>query len=174
MTGRAPSPSDPWQRKTGNYCAQMVGSQGDSGYDIFGTPRHSRTVPDAHPTVTHPGSPRGKNRKFSFSSSPSTSITALPCFATEGSLCDELIVEPGSVTLHGTFYRDDGSVEVICSMTLLRVHTSTLPFHSPVLHQTFAPTNLTAAEFPNGYPRIASFGTPADYTTLLKAIYLPG
>lgn len=138
----------------------------------FGTPRHIRTVPDAYPTVTLPRSsiiPRSRVRSFPFSPSPSSSITALSCFATEGGLGDELIVEPENVTPY-----DNGSVEVICSKTLPRVHTSTLPFHSSVLCQTFAPANLTAAEFSNRCPCIASSGTPADLTTLLKAIYLPG
>jgi hypothetical protein len=63
---------------------------------------------------------------------------------------------------------------VICGTTLFRVHTSTLSFQSPVLHQIFSPANLAAAESPNGCPRIRTSDTPGDFATLLKTIYLPG
>jgi hypothetical protein len=96
-------------------------------------------------------------------------------FTTGDSLEDEPILEPepGTITPHHTFYLNDGSVEVICGTTLFRVHTSTLSFHSPVLRQMFSPANLATAESPNRCPRIPSPDTPADFTTLLKAIYLP-
>ncbi|KAF9646053.1 hypothetical protein BDM02DRAFT_3061846, partial [Thelephora ganbajun] len=79
-----------------------------------------------------------------------------------------------AITPHDTFYLDDGSVEVVCGMILFRVHTSTLSFHSPVLRRMLSPANLTAAESPNGCPRIVSSDTSVDFVTLLKAIYLPG
>ena len=125
--------------------------------------------------------------------SPATNITALSDFTIADSLDDEaivepetitshdalyldeeVIVEPETITPHDTFYLDDGSVEVVCGKTLFRVHATTLSFQSPVLRQTFSPANLTAAESPNGCPRIASSDTPTDFATLLKAIYLPG
>ena len=71
------------------------------------------------------------------------------------------------------FYLEDGSVEVLCGKTLFRVHPSALSFYSPALRQMFSPANLTAAESPNGCPRIVSSTTPADFVTLLKIIYLP-
>jgi len=37
----------------------------------------------------------------------------------------------------------------------------------------FAKSNLTAAESPNGCPRIPSSDTATDFSTLLKVIYLP-
>ena len=69
--------------------------------------------------------------------SPSTSISALSDFAIADSLDGEQVVEPGTITPHDTFYLNDGSVEVICGMTLFRVHASTVSFHSPVLRQMF-------------------------------------
>ena len=101
------------------------------------------------------------------------SITALSDFTVADSLDDEPISKPETITPHDTFYLDDGSVEVVCGETLFRVHTSTLSFHSPVLRQMFSPANLTAAESPNGCPRIVSSDTPADFATLLKVVYLP-
>jgi hypothetical protein len=94
-------------------------------------------------------------------------------FTIADSLDDEPILEPETITPHDTFYLDDGSVEVVCGKTLFRVHTSTLSFHSPVLRQMFSPANLTAAESPNGCPRIVSSDTPTDFATLLKVVYLP-
>ena len=87
---------------------------------------------------------------------------------------DELPIDPMTIAQHKTFYLEDGNVEVVCGNTLFRVHTSVLSFHSPALRRMFAQTNLTAAESPNGCPRIPSSDTAADFTTLLKMIYLPG
>jgi hypothetical protein len=89
------------------------------------------------------------------------------------SVDDEPVLEPETLTLHDTFYLGGGGVEVVCDKTLFRVHTSVLSFHSPVLRQMFLPANLTAAESPNGYPRIVSSDTPTDFATLLKVVYLP-
>ena len=65
-------------------------------------------------------------------------------------------------------------MEVLCRDTLFRVHTSVLSFHSPALRRMFARASLAATESPNSCPRIASSDTAADFTTLLKMIYLPG
>jgi len=48
-----------------------------------------------------------------------------------------------------------------------------LSFHSPVLGQMFAKSNLAAAKSPNGCPRILSSDTSTDFATLLKIVYLP-
>ena len=87
---------------------------------------------------------------------------------------DEPPIDPTAITPHETFYFEDRNVEVLCGNTLFRVHPSILSFHSPALRRMFAQTNLTAAESPNGCPRILSSDTPKDFATLLKMIYLPG
>jgi len=132
-----------------------------------------RSQPPTLPSPA-PANPSEWNPKSSVPPSPSTSISALSDFTIADSLDDELVLEPETITPHDTFYLEDGSVEVVCSKILFRVHTSALSFHSPVLRQMFSPANLTAAESPNGCPRIVSSDTPADFATLLKAIYLPG
>ena len=73
-----------------------------------------------------------------------------------------------------TFYLEDGNVEVLCRNALFRVHTSILYFRSPALRPMFAQTNLASAESPNGCPRILSSDTAADFSTLLKVVYLLG
>ena len=87
---------------------------------------------------------------------------------------DELPFDPTAVVPHKTFYLEDGNVEVLCGNSLFRVTVSTLSFHSPMLRQMFARTNLATAESPNGCPRILSSDSAKDFTTLLKVIYLPG
>ena len=87
---------------------------------------------------------------------------------------DELSVDPTAAVPHGTFYLEDGNVEVLCGNTLFRVHTSILSFHSPALRRMFAQAGLATAESPNGCPRILSSDTPKDFATLLKMIYFPG
>ena len=67
---------------------------------------------------------------------------------------DELPSDPTATIPHKTFYLEDGNAEVLCGNTLFRVHTTILSFHSPALRRMFAPTNLAAAESPNGCPRI--------------------
>ena len=119
--------------------------------------------------------------------SPSISISSLSDFTTEGAsddgsptgtfadvYDDEPLVDPTAVVPHDTFYLEDGNVEVLCGNTLFRVTASILSFHSPALRQMFAQTNLATAESPNGCPRVLSSDTAADFTTLLKMIYLPG
>ena len=126
------------------------------------------TLPSPAPDI-----PSGWSPRASAPSSPSTSITALSDFTIADSLDDEPILEPETITPHDVFYLDDGSVGVVCDKTLFRVHTSALSFHSPVLRQMFSQANLTAAESPNGCPRVMSSGSPTDFATLLKVIYLP-
>jgi len=144
-----------------------------------------QSQPPTLPSPT-PDIPSERSPKSSAPPSPSTSITALSDFTIADSLDDEPVLEPETttpheptlepetVTSHDTFYLDDGSVEVLCGKTLFRVHAGALSFQSPVLRQMFSPANLTTAESPNGCPRVVSSDTPTDFTTLLKAIYLPG
>jgi len=89
------------------------------------------------------------------------------------SLDDESALESENITPHDMFHLDDGSVEVLCGKTLFRVHAGALSFHSPVLRQIFSSSSLTAAESPNGCPRIVSSDTSTDFATLLKVVYLP-
>ena len=149
----------------------------------------SQTPTPYSPALYHSS---GESPKSSTLPSPATNITVLSDLTIADSLDDEAtvepetttshdalyldeeaIVEPETITPHDTFYLDDGSVEVVCDKTLFRVHATTLSFQSPVLRQMFSPLNLTAAESPNGCPRIASLDTPTDFAALLKAIYLP-
>ena len=119
--------------------------------------------------------------------SPSTSIASLSDFTIADASDDESPVnptiadasddepplDPTTITPHGTFYIEDGNVEVLCGNTLFRIHAGVLPFHSPVLGRMFARENLVTAESPNGCPRILSSDTAMDFTTLLKIVYLP-
>jgi len=116
-------------------------------------------------TDTVPGSP--------VAHSPSISISALSDFTIADTSDDESPLDPTAITPHDTFYLDDGNIEILCGNTLFRVHASTLSFHSVVLSQMFAKSNLATAESPNGCPRILSSDTATDFTTLLKVIYLP-
>ena len=136
------------------------------GFPNVGELPQTPTVPS--PTPGHPSDESTR------SPSPSTSISALSDFTIANSLDGELAVEPETITPHDTFYLDDRSVEVICGMTLFRVHASTVSFHSPVLRQMFSSADLTTAESPNGCPRIVSSDTPTEFAILLKAIYVPG
>ena len=105
--------------------------------------------------------------------SPSISIASLSDFTFANTSDDESSHDPAAITPHDTFYLEDRNVEVLCGNTLFRVHTSVLSFHSPVLSQMFARSNLETAESPNGCPRILSSDTATDFATLLKVIYLP-
>ena len=126
-------------------------------------PLESVTTPEPD---TDPASP--------VTQSPSISIAALSDFTVADTSDDESPVDPTAITPHGTFYLEDGNVEVLCGNTLFRVHTSILSFHSPALRRMFAQATLATAESPNGCPRISSTDTARDFATLLKMIYLPG
>ena len=105
--------------------------------------------------------------------SPSISIATLSDFTTADTFDDESPLDFTAITLHDTFYLEDGNVEVLCGNTLFRVNTSVLSFNSPVLGRMLAKANLASAESPNGCPRIQTSDTAADFVTLLKIIYLP-
>jgi hypothetical protein len=107
--------------------------------------------------------------------SPSISIATLSDFTIADASDDEpQSADPTAISQHETFYIEDGNVEVLCGNTLFRIHPSVLSFYSPALRQLFTPTTLATAESPNGCPRILSSDTAADFTALLKMIYLPG
>ena len=120
--------------------------------------------------------------------SPSISITTLSDFtiadasddelpfdpSVAGTSDDELPIDPTAAVPHKTFYLEDGNVEVLCGNTLFRVTASILSFHSPALRRMFAKPSLATAGSPNGCLRILSSDSAADFTTLLKMIYLPG
>ena len=120
-----------------------------------------------------PDIPSDKSPTSSTPPSPSTSITTTSDFTIADSLDDELIPEPNTITPHDTFYLEDGSVEVLCGKILFRIQASALSFHSPVLRKMFSQANISAAESPNGCPRIVSSDAPLDFATLLKIVYLP-
>ncbi|KAF9646047.1 hypothetical protein BDM02DRAFT_3119262 [Thelephora ganbajun] len=106
--------------------------------------------------------------------SPSISIASLSDFTIVDNSDDESPTDTTDPTQHETFYLEDGNVEVLCGNTLFRVHTSVMSFHSIALRQTFARTSLATADSPDGCPRIISSDTAADFSTLLRAIYIPG
>ena len=105
--------------------------------------------------------------------SPSISIATLSDFTIADTSDDEPPLDSTAIRPHETFYLEDGNVEVLCCNILFRVHSSVLSFHSPVLGQMFAKANLATTESPNGCPRIPSSDVAADFTTLLKIVYLP-
>jgi len=106
--------------------------------------------------------------------SPSISIATLFDFTISDISDDEFSTDPAEEVPHEIFYLEDGNVEVLCGNIIFRVHTIILSFHSPVLSRVFDQTNLAAAESPNGCPRIQTSDAAMDFTTLLKAICLPG
>ena len=105
--------------------------------------------------------------------SPSISIATLSDFAVADTSEDESLIDLTVATPHGTFYLEDGNVEVLCENTLFRIHTTILSFQSPALRRMFSQTGLATAESPNDCPRILSSDTATDFATLLKMIYLP-
>jgi len=130
-------------------------------------------VPRPHPLEFITTSETDTIPRSPITQSPSTSISVLSDLTIEDTSDEEPLVDPTVVTHHGTFYLQDGNVEVLCGNTLFRVHTSIMSFHSPTLNQMFAQTGLATAESPNGCPRILSSDTAVDFTILLKMIYLP-
>ena len=135
---------------------------------------------DCEPQVSHPPSleptTSGVNTvpASPATHSPSISVSTLSDFTIADPSDDESPIDPTAIIPHDTFYLEDGSVEVLCENTLFRIHISTVSFHSPALRRMFTRTILASAESPNGCPRILSSDTAADFTTLLKMIYLPG
>ena len=79
-----------------------------------------------------------------------------------------------TLTCHGTFYFEDGNVEVVCGHTIFRVHSTTISFSSPKLRDILSPSTLLRAPTPEGRPRIAVEDTAQDFAVLLKMIYTPG
>ena len=131
-------------------------------------------VPQSPPPEPAPAPETDTVPETTIIQSPSISIASLSDFTIADTSDDESPTGPTAITLHDTFYLEDGNVEVLCGNTLFRVHMSTLSFHSPALHRMFALTNLATEDSPNGCPRILSSDTAHDFATLLKMIYLPG
>ena len=80
-----------------------------------------------------------------------------------------------SATRHGTFYLEDGNVEVMCGHTIFRIHSPIVSFSSSKLREMFSPSILlTAPMLADGCPRITSEDSPEDFAVLLNMIYTPG
>ena len=75
---------------------------------------------------------------------------------------------------HDTFYFEDGNVEIVCGLTLFRVHSTVISFSSPKLRDILSPSALLNAPAPEGRPRITISESAEDFGVLLKMIYTPG
>ena len=75
---------------------------------------------------------------------------------------------------HGTFYLEDGNVEILCGHTIFRVHSPVVSLSSPKLRDMLSPSTLLNAPMPGGCPRIAATDSADDFAALLKMIYTPG
>jgi hypothetical protein len=75
---------------------------------------------------------------------------------------------------HGTFYLEDGNVEIVCGLTIFRVHSPVVSFSSPKLRDTLSPSTLLNAPMPGGCPRVSVTDSADDFAVLLKMIYTPG
>jgi len=82
--------------------------------------------------------------------------------------------EGQTTTRHGTFYFEDGNVEIVCGHTLFRVHSTIISFSSSKLRDILSPLALLHAPTPEGRPRIIISESAKDFGTLLKMIYTPG
>ena len=137
----------------------------------LGLPNRDREHQIPQPSLPEPVTVPGAD---TVPASPSISIATLSDSSVAATSDEELLIDPIATVSHEIFYFEDGNVEVLCRNTLFRVHTSILSLHSPVLRRMFAQPNRAAVEAPNDCPRILSSDTAADFTTLLKIIYLPG
>ena len=137
----------------------------------LGLPNRDREHQTPQPSPPEPVTVPGAD---TVPASPSISIATLSDSLVAGTSDDELFINPTATVPHEIFYFEDGNVEVLCRNALFRVHTSILSLHSPALRRMFAQPSLAAVEAPNDCPRILSSDTAADFTTLLKIIYLPG
>ena len=136
---------------------------------------------DPQPDILHPSSPGSITAPdtdavpaSSITQSPSISVSSLSDFTIADTSGDESPINPTTITLHDTFYFEDGDAEVLCGNTLFRVHIDTLSSHSPVLRRMFVQASLALADSSNGCPRILSSDAPKDFAMLLKVIYIPG
>jgi hypothetical protein len=75
---------------------------------------------------------------------------------------------------HGTFYLEDGNVEIVCGHTVFRVYSPVVSFSSSKLRDMLSPATLLNAPMPEGCPRIAFADSAEDFEVLLKMIHTPG
>ena len=107
-------------------------------------------------------------------SSPTLSISTISDL-TPSELDDEIGERDERIpTHHGTFYLEDGNVEVVCRHTIFRIHSPIVSFSSSKLRDVFSPSTLLNAPMPDGCPRIDSKDSAEDFAILLKMIYTPG
>jgi len=81
--------------------------------------------------------------------------------------------EEQAIARHDTFYFEDGNVEVVCGLTLFRVHSTIISFSSSKLRDVLSPSALLHAPTPEGRPRITISESAEDFGILLKMIYTP-
>ena len=81
--------------------------------------------------------------------------------------------EEKTTTPHDTFYFEDGNVEIVCGLTLFRVHSKTISFYSSKLRDTLSPSALLCAPAPEGRPRITISESAEDFGILLRTICTP-
>ena len=107
-------------------------------------------------------------------SSPTLSISTVSDLApTE--LSEETDPSGEQTTVHhGTFYFEDGNVEIVCEATIFRVHSTIISFSSPKLRDVLSPTTLLGAPMPEGCPRVVLADSADDFAILLRVIYTPG
>ena len=131
-----------------------------------------------HPSVHRgvgPPSDATTNDRITATSSPTSSISTMsdltPTEIDGGTGEDD---GEGMATRHGTFYLEDGNVEVVCGHTTFRIHSPIVSFSSPKLRDMLSPSSLLNAQMPYGCPRIVCEDSAEDFAVLLKMIYTPG
>ena len=82
--------------------------------------------------------------------------------------------EEQAAARHDMFHFEDGNVEIMCGLTLFRVHSTVISFSSSKLRDILSPSALLHAPTPEGRPRITISENAEDFGILLKMIYTPG
>ena len=107
-------------------------------------------------------------------SSPTLTITTVSDL-TPTELSEEIKHNEEQVAArHDTFYFEDGNVEIVCGLTLFRVHSTIISFSSSKLRDILSPPALLHAPTPEGRPRITISESAEDFGILLKMIYTSG
>ena len=110
-------------------------------------------------------------------SSPTLSVSANTALISTESEEDTVEENDGeqspAVTRHKTFYLEDGNVEILCGLTIFRVHTPIISFVSSKLRDVLSESMVTAPT-PGGCPRVVFEDSAEDFGVLLKTIYTPG
>ena len=86
-------------------------------------------------------------------------------------------IKPGekqTIAHHGTFYFEDGNVEIVCGGTIFRVHSTIISFASSELREIFSQPALLNAPTPERHPQITTSDSAEDFGMLLKMVYTPG